>query len=356
MATQLSYINPSTGQRITLSVNLTPTVAMRYNGKVGFGDLDEAFLTLTGSRTTAAGVTETVNVSQSALEAYYMCVNGGEYIPHPLEEGRECYITADLAAAGTSMAVSAHQTKWKGVTENIFVANRPYLLMHRKPVPGENIFETGTEDGLIKPAAEIIFVGGAYSSGSPVTIVRGTGAVDRKKMAVVQAITGHRASRDNFSEHAGLLYELERPDTVVLGTQESPSSTTVKAVFTKSVQQADTPNSGNYGVVSHYGVWVLPKSGKFLHNVRGLPENAPPSQYDDTGQVDAVVAIDSAKIVVESSYLTITGLNRAWNPLTGALDAISAGWYWVGVKAMNQAEFNADLRASRISFAAVEVT
>lgn len=359
MATQLSYINPNTGKVKTISANLIPTIAMRYNGKPGFGDLDEPFMSISGTKSNAAGVSSPVNVSYSALEQYYMCVNGGEYVPHPNLQGKEAFLAADIAIDATSMTVSKATTSWKKTSENIFVADRPYLLMNRKPLPGEDVFKTGTEDGLICPAAEIIFVGAAYTSGTTVPIVRGTGAAARKKMAVIQALPGVWASRGNDSEHAGLLVELERPDPVTMGEATSTVANEIKAYFVKSAQQADTPNSNNeYGVVTHYGVWVLPMSGMFAYNVRGLPENAAPSQYDDTGQTDAIFAIDSDNIVAETvdgtSYLTIDGLNRAWNPETGALEALVTGdWYWVGVKAMNQGTFDGDLRASNISFSAL---
>jgi len=361
MANQLMYINPNTGRAINLAVNLIPTIAMRYNGKQGFGDLEEAYLALVGAKSSAAGVSSTINVSYSALAAYYNLVNGGEYVPHPDLEGDECQLTADVASAGTSITVDRSTKTWRGVSENIFVADRPYLLMHRKPVPGESIFETGTKDGLICPEGEIIYIDNAYTSGTTITISRTTGATDKKKGAIIQALTGHWASRADDSDYAGLLYELERPDVLTLGTQESASSTTVKAVFVKSVQSADTANAnGEFGVATHYGIWVVPKTGKFLHSVKGLPENAQPSQFDDTGQVDAVLAIESAFVVPEVistvSYLTVLALNRAWNPITSALEAISAGWYWVGVKAMNGNVFDGSLRASKIVFGAIEVT
>lgn len=362
MANQLSYKNPNTGKMRNIGVNLIPTMAMRYNGKEGFGDLDEPYLSLSGTKTSAAGSSESVNVSCSALEQYYMCVNGGEYVPHPSLQGKEAFLAADIAIDAVSMVVSKSTTKWKKTEENIFVADHPYLLMNRKPLPGEDVFKTGTEDGLICPAAEIIFVGAGYTSGTTVTIVRGTGAAARKKMAVIQALPGVWSSRADESEYAGLLFELERPDAVSLGDPTSPVATEIKVYFLPSVQQADTPNSnGEYGVVTHYGVWVLPMSALFKYNVRGLPENAAPSQYDDGGQVDAVLAIDDAAVVTEdvggTDYLTIDGLNRAWNPETGALEAlVSTEWYWVGVKAMNQGTFDANLRASNIPFNAIQVT
>jgi len=359
MATQITYRDPNDGLLKTVGANMLPTLAIRYNGKGGFGDLDEPYLTLSGSKTNATGQSEQLTVSYPALNEYYMCVNGGDYIPHPKLGGQETFLAADIADDAVSMTVMKAETVWKQTAQDIFVPDRPYLLMNRKPSPGEDIFKTGVEDGLLAPAAEIIFIGSAYAGGVTVPIVRGTGALARKRMAVIQALTGNWASRADDSESAGLLVEKERPDAVTLGVATSPSAGTIKAFFIKSTQQADTVRSnGGYGVVTHYGIWVLPKAGLFKYNVRGLPENAAPAQYGSA--VNAVVGIDNVALVAEevegTSYLTLTGINRAWNPETCALGALSAGWYWVGVRAMNQAGFDGNLRASKIVFTAVQVS
>lgn len=362
MANQLLYKNPNTGKYQTVSVNLIPTIAMRYNGKIGYADLDEPHLQLSATKQTAAGASVTVSVSVSALEAYYNAVNGGPFIPHPALQGKETYITADITNIATSMVISHATTMWKGISENILVADRDYLLMHRKPLLGEDVWTTGTSNGLINCAAEVITIDSGYSSGTSVTIARGSGAAARKKGAVIQPLVGCPSSRDNYSLYGGLLTELEKPDALTLGTHTSASADSVDAYFVASTQAADTANSsGEYGVVTHYAVYVLPKTGKYLNNVPALPESAQPSQYDDTGQTDAVLAIGDAKVAEEAvggtTYKKIVALNRYWNPLTGELAATAGGSdYWVGVKAMNQGTFDADLRASDIVWGVISCT
>lgn len=362
MANQLLYKNPNNGKFTTVQVNLIPTIAMRYNGKQGYADLDEPHMTLTTTKTTAAGASQTVSVSVSALEAYYNAVNGGEFIPHPALQGKETYLNADITNVATSMVVTHATTSWKGVSENILVADRDFLLMHRKPLPGEDIWLTGTLNGLINCAAEVITIDSGYSSGTTVTIARGTGAAARKQGAVIQPLLGCPSSRDNLSIYAGLLTELERPDALTVGTMASAAADVVDALWIASTQAADTANSsGGFGVVTHYAVYVLPKTGKYLNNVPALPEACVPSQYDDTGQVDAVFALASSALTTEdvsgTTYQKMLSLNRYWDPTTGALTATAGGNdYWVGVRAMNQSTFDQDLRASDITWGAVSCT
>jgi hypothetical protein len=365
---QMVYINPNTGKYSTLSQTMRATLLESYNGKRGYPDLDETFIRMNASNTDTG---TTVTSKSSALVPHYNVINGGEYVPNASLEGNETYLSADILAAGVSMVVESSTTDWTGIATNIFVADRPYLLMNRKPLPGESVFDTGVDaDGLLKPAAEVIFVGAAYTSGTTVVIVRSDpNAADRKRFAVIQAIPGAFPSYGE-TDDKGILVEFERPLAVSMTdaagdpVSDDGGSQTIDVRFVASTQQANTKRtsgtySGEYGVVTHYGAWVLPESGPFTYAVRGLPEQCPPSQYDDTGQVDAVLAIDDAaltdEVIATVSYKKMTGINRYWDPADNELKAITAGNYWVGVRAMNQGTFDSNLRASKAEFTLVTI-
>jgi hypothetical protein len=235
--------------------------------------------------------------------------------------------------------------------------------MNRLPLPGESIWETGVgSDGTLKPAAEIILIDSGYSSGTTVTISRpDPNAAARKQGAIIQLIPGVTASYGNVAQK-GVRVELERPDVVVMTESDGttvPSidggSQTIDVRFVQSDQQADTPRiatdanyAGAYGVVTHYGVWCFKKTGAFLNNVRGIPEQAPPV---------SVVALASltSQIVDDESFLEIAGIDKYWNPSDGALTTIDAGEYWVTVRAMNQADLDENLRISNAQFVTVTV-
>lgn len=287
-------------------------------------------------------------------ESYVNLLEGGEHVPHAALQGIETALAADIAADATSMTVlSATQPTPYGDV-NLFVADRPYLLMNRKPAyPGEDIFQTGADaDGVAYPSAEVITVDSGYTDGTTITIARGATAVARKRMAVIQGIPGVGASYGALAK--GLKYEMERPTAITMGTCADSGSQRIKAVFLRSAQEASAG-----GVVTHYAVYCLKRAGATLDRVKTLFEHCPPSQVLDGTQVDAVFRITDAHVVNETIstvvYATVDEINRYFDPATGALSAITAGTYWVGVAAMNQATFDKSLRMSRVTFSSVVV-
>lgn len=332
--------DPTTGATVANQQSLAASLTSRFTGKGGHPDLNELFLKMGNGAN---------QVLIPAHDAYYHCLQGGPFVPHGRLEGREAFLEANLTNTGTSITVSKATTDWNGVTENIFVPNRPYLLMNRKPEYGEDIYASGTKDGLLLPDAEIVYVDAAYSGGTTVTIARGPLAKARSKGAVIQAIPGLPASFFSQSPAFGVMYEQERPDAVDIGSQQSAVAGEIKAVFKPSAQVATAG-----GVVTHYAVWILPKSGRYTYQVAGLPECAVPV---------AVLPIDSASLVGEvlppdtgETFLTVGGLTQYWDPQTGALGSVSsAGKYWVCVAALNQETFNANTRMSPVSVAEVTV-
>ena len=362
MADELIFKNPNNGKFQVITQTLLPSLILSGNGRRGLPQVDEHMLQISMSNPLNA---QTILSKRLAEHVYQDAVYGGEYIPAHALNGLETLLSADIAIDAVSMVVESAVTNVRGIAENIFVANRPYLLMNRKPDEGENIFETGVVDGVLKPAAEIIFVGGAYSSGTTVPIVRSDpNAAARKRFAVIQALPSLLPSYGPTA-NKGLLVELERPSAVVMGVQVDGGSQTINARFLASSQQANVMRAdggdydGSYGVVTHYGVYCVKKAGAFKYSVSGVPEHCPPSQFDDGGQVDAVVEVDSSYLstvdVDGTDYLQVSGINRYWDPEDCALKALTAGDYWVSVRAMNQAEFDGGLRISHAQFVSITV-
>jgi len=381
---ELIFVNPYTGKQEVLSSALLPTIITSYNSKKGLPLVEEQMLqvSITSPVSSAA-----ILAKISAYDAYKAIIEGGEFVPYA---GKQAILSADITAVATSMTIEESTVMENGESVNILEADKSYLLMHRKPVPGEDVFATGTDaNGILRPAAEIITVDSGYSSGTTVTIARpDPNAAVRKRFAVIQEIVGIPPSYGD-SAQKGILVEMERPEAVSLETDGGTvlcvdaTGQEITVRFRNSVQQADTVipatltdalliaansparnYSGEYGVVSHYGVWCVKATGPYLNNVPALLEHAAPSQFDDTGQVDAVLALASAYLTTYDPSETgdtgtytalVNPLNRYWDPADCALKAITAGDYWVGVRAMNQAEFNADLRMSNITFVKVTV-
>lgn len=346
----LIYTNPNNGQPTVFTGANLPTLEEGDNGKKAFGDLREYFLSLTASHpTTGVSITPRINATPSYADVMY----GGEYQPSGYLQGLETYLAADITNVATEMTVEfATHTYIKGVAaQNILVANRPYLLANRKPVAGESWFDTGTENGILKPAAEIIVVDSGYSSGTTVTIARATSNLKaaRKRFAVIAAIPTIFPSYGDFDK--GLLIELERPDavTMVASTCIDGGTQTIKVRWLASSQQADTANSdGDYGVVTHYGIWCVKATGAYLNNVNALPEHCPPAQYGSNSNAILALADCATTTINDVEYLELASVNEYWDPSDCALKAITAGDYWVGVKAMNQGTFDPALRMSNI--------
>jgi len=375
---ELIFVNPYNGQQEVLSSALLPAIITSYNSKKGLPLVEEQMLQVSITNPVSAAA---ILSKISAYDIYKAAIEGGEFVPYT---GKQAILSADITAVATSMTIEESTVMENGESVNILVADRSYLLMNRKPEPGEDVFATGTDaNGVLRPAAEIITIDSAYSSGTTVTISRpDPNAAVRKRFAVIQEIVGVPPSYGE-SAQKGILVELERPVAVALTTvggtvlcvDATGQEITVR--FRNSIQQADTavsstlatatPESnyiGKFGVVTHYGVWCVKATGPYLNNVPALLEHAAPSQFDDTGQVDAVLALASAYLTTydpsESgdsySYTALVNpINRYWDPADCALKAIATGDYWVGVRAMNQAAFNADLRMSNITFVKVTV-
>ena len=356
MSDELIYRDPNNGE-ITSFSSPTPSLITTFDDKKGasVNAVEEQYLQISFTHPTTS---EVMKSQVSAEQLYRNLMVGGEYVPNALLNGQETLLAADIAIDATTMTVEKSTFTLEGIEQNIFVADRPYLLMNRKPAIGESVFATGTENGLIKPAAEVVFIGSAYESGTSIPIVRSDpNAAARYKFAVIQAIPGVTASYGELG-NKGMKVELERPDVVTMGTVTDGGSQTITAQFEQSSQQADTPlevddtttseYEGDSGLVTHYGVWVLLKADPFKYAVRGIPENCPPV---------LVYAIDSTSITTDSTTgnLQITGISQYWDPADGALKTITANKYWVAIRAMNSETFDSNMRISNAEFTSVTV-
>jgi hypothetical protein len=274
-------------------------------------------------------------------------MNGGPYTPHGRLDGKQCLLAADVAGSATEIQVEQY-LKPDGTP--IIEASGKYLLMHRLP-------EIGEEDEIFtnsEIAAEVITISAAYDWTSDTGTGNDDGhfptvsavATARKRWAVLQKIVGFTSSMNLETGHVGHRYKLEQPSVISGVIAEDGTSQTINVSFTQSLDVG----------IQAYLIQVL-KKGDALSKYAApalVPYYVLPSQYDDTGQVDAIFTLDSAKLVLASGTITVSGLNRYYDPATRTLAAVtgSDAEYYVIVSAMNQTVFDANLRLSPLAVSA----
>ena len=346
---QIVVKNPHTEVLEQLSVG-TPSITQVEDLR-GYPDISEYCMSLSGSYNPATGDSRVLRSEIFMGDIQNDLIYGGELVPPSVLRGCETRLAADITDVATTMTITHSTKQWPGLeTENILVAGQPYLLMHQRPSIGVSIWDTGTVNGFLAPDAEIITIDGGYVSGTTVTIARTFNGTARKKGAYIQPLTG--AFVPYNKGYSGIVIPAERPKILTMGAQTSTVADTIDAFWVESPEEASTLATGVGGSVTGYGIWIFPKAGAYLNNLNaGIPDNAQPSQYDDTGQVDAIFAIGSAKIeeatVLTVVYKTVEGLNRCWNPVTNALEVLVTGLqYWVVVRALTSTTLDYTCRMS----------
>ena len=335
MADALRYIDPATGTvQVDPSVK-TPSLTHEYSGsRLGTAKVMEVTLSISGSSPYSYAI--------DGLHENLM--DGGPYVPHGALHGKETILEADASASATALVVEQHLTP---DDRPILEAGVPYLVMHRRPKQGESIWgNTGLAPEIITIDSGYDYTGSTGTNdGVNPTISALTTA--RKKGAVLQKVVGYPASYDMERGTFGQRYRLEQPASVAITATADGGTQTVNVSFNKATQKA----------VSAYMIQIL-KKGDALSPYGApvsIPEDVLESQYDDTGQQDAIFALDSTRLVESEGVITVSSLNRYYNPETRTVTAITAGVYYVAVRALTQTTKDANLRMSDASVMAVTV-
>lgn len=332
MEAKVVYIDPTTGLPVSPASAPTrpdPKIFSGWTGTEGWLRLPEEFF---------LKVQDTSYPYQLMLPgAMFNMIDGGPFVPSGILDGQEAILAVDVAALATELQVENYLTP---DGRPIFEAGGKYLLMHRRPKDSElhTIFTSSEIE------AEIITVSAAYDW----TTDTGTGNNDghfptvsatttaRKRLAVVSKIVYPGASYDMVAAYAGYRYQREKPASITLTTAVDGGTQTIDITFTASTDKA----------VHGYMVQVL-KKGDTLLCVDDVPVAMPewvlPAEIAAT---ETLYAKSDAAVLPVATVITLSAIDKYYSSATRTLAAITAGTYYVTVRALTQTIFDAELRMS----------
>jgi hypothetical protein len=212
--------------------------------------------------------------------------------------------------------------------------------MHRRP----KMSELHTMFTSSEIEAEIITISAAYdwttdtgtgnNDGAFPTVAATTTA--RKRLAVISKCVYPGASYDMLSGYAGYRYQREKPASITLTTAVDGGTQTIDITFTASTDK----------VVHGYMVQVLKKGDTLLcvdDAPVAIPEWVLPAEIAAT---ETLYAKSDAAVLPVATVITLAAIDRYYSSATRTLAAITAGTYYVAVRALTQTTFDAELRMS----------
>jgi hypothetical protein len=265
-------------------------------------------------------------------------------VPHGALKGKECRLAADVTGTATEIQVEQYLTP---DGRPILEAGGKYLLMHRLPKDDE-VAEIFTNTEI---AAEIITISAAYDY----TTDTGTGnndghfptvsavATARKKWAVVSKIVSVGTSYGLEQGEEGYRYQREKPASIT-PTVADGGSQTIDVSWTESSGKA----------VHGYMIQVLKKGDALCPDDApiSIPEWVLPAEVSGT---ETLYAKSDAAVAPTSGTISISGIDKYYVSSTRTLAAITAGTYYVVVRALTQTTIDEELRLSTAVVAPVIV-
>jgi hypothetical protein len=313
-----------------------PKVELRHTGPgVGLADQNEAYL-----KTNSTTYPFSYPINGIELNR----IDGGPFVPHGDLQGRECTLAADASGAAVELNVRQYLTP---DGKPILIAGGSYLLMHRHPIEKERLTAFSNAD----IAAEVVVIDASYDYTTNTGTGTNSGAwpkcpaigTARKIGAVLQQIVATPASYNEDTGEFGYRYQQEQP-TAITGVAAADGGT----------QKIDVQfNASTDKGIAGYMIQVL-KIGDALCPYMAptsIPDEVLPAKVSTTL---CIYALDNVALVTVAGVITVSDISSAYVSSTRTHAAVSAGTYYVAVRAVTSLTLDASCRMSDVDSGSID--